>query len=244
MYRGKPVIAVMPLYDDERDSYWMLPGYMKCLEEQGAVPVMLPLCDAEDELAYFIDTCDGFLLTGGHDVSPELYGEAILPVCGAISRLRDSMDKYILENAVEEDKAVLGICRGIQIMNAVYGGTLYQDLPSQQPSGIEHHMEPPYDRHVHAVSIREDSPLYRILQTGELYVNSYHHQAVKALSPSFQPMAAAPDGIIEGIYMPDKNFVWGVQWHPELSYLSDEASRQIAGAFLDAVRKKSMYYML
>lgn len=237
MFKDKPIIGVMPLYDKERESYWMVPGYMKSLEEAGAIPLMLPLTEKQEELDYFMEICDGFLLTGGQDVTPELYGEERKSVCGETSRLRDNMDKYILIRAVELDKAVLGICRGIQLMNAVFGGSLYQDLPTEFESEIEHHMSPPYDRTAHEVQIVLDTPLYQILQEEQIPVNSYHHQAVKEIAGGFEKMAVSTDGLTEGIYMPNKQFVWGIQWHPEFSYKKSEYSRKILEAFIEAAKR-------
>lgn len=234
MWKDKAIVAVMPLYDDERQSYWMLPGYMKSLEQQGAIPLMLPLTDNRDELDYFLETCDGFMLTGGQDVSPEIYNENPIEQCGAVCRPRDDMDAYILKQAAQMDKAVLGICRGIQLMNAAYGGTLYQDLPLQHPSPVGHHMQAPYNRSAHTVKIMDDSPLKKLLGVSECEVNSYHHQAVRDLAPCLKAMAVSPDGLVEAVYMPSKRFVWGVQWHPELSYHNDMKSREIIGAFLRA----------
>lgn len=236
MYKNKAIIGVMPLYDEDKESYWMLPAYMQALEERGAIPLMLPLTNNAEELDYFIDCCDGFLLTGGQDVNPAVYEQAKSSACGVPSDLRDGMDEYILKNAVDIDKAVLGICRGIQIMNAVYGGTLYQDLPLEYGSKIEHHMEPPYNRGVHSVELMENTPIKKLLQANTICVNSYHHQAVKAIAPNFEKMAISEDGIIEGIYMPNKKFVWGVQWHPELSYKSCEYSSKIFDKFLNTAK--------
>jgi putative glutamine amidotransferase len=197
--------------------------------------MMLPLTAEKDELDYFLETCDGFLLTGGQDVSPALYGEEAVPQCGEICPARDVMDEYILREAVERDKPVLGICRGHQLMNAVYGGTLYQDLPTQNPSEVMHCMTAPYDRGAHMVSVCEQSPLMDLLGKSECSVNSYHHQAIKTLAPVLSPMAVSPDGLIEAIYMPGKRFVWGVQWHPEFSYRNSPESVAIIQAFLRAV---------
>ena len=121
-------------------------------------------------------------------------------------------------------------------MNAVYGGTLYQDLPTEFPSAVDHHMSPPYDRSAHTVSLMPDSPLYGLLGRESIPVNSYHHQAVKSLAPGFRPMAVAPDGLIEGIFMPDCRFVWGIQWHPEFSYRTSGESREILKAFVAAAK--------
>lgn len=236
MFKGKPIIGIMPLYDKEKDSYWMLPGYVKSLEEAGAIPMMLPLTTQSEELDYFLEICDGFLLTGGQDVTPEIYGEEKKSVCGETSSSRDSMDAYIFKKAIEADKAVLGICRGIQIMNAVSGGTLYQDLPSEFESDVEHHMSPPYDRTAHEVELVKNTPIYQVLKEEKIPVNSYHHQAVKKVAEGFEKMAVSTDGLIEGIYMPDKKFVWGIQWHPEFSYEKSEYSRKILKAFLEAAK--------
>lgn len=231
----RKIVGVMPLYDDEKKSYWMLPGYMKMLEAENAIPMMLPLTSNTDELEYFLDICGGFLLTGGHDVSPSVYHAEKESWCGSCCKTRDDMEYYILTKAVEMDKSVLGICRGIQFMNACYGGTLYQDLSIEHGSSIDHHMKPPYDRVAHQVTILNGTPLHEIWGKEKMGVNSYHHQAIKMLSPSFQKMAVSEDELIEGVYMPDRRFVVGVQWHPEFSYEIDENSRKLISAFVASI---------
>ena len=230
----KPIIGIVPLVDTERDSYWMLPGYMTGIETAGGIPIMLPLTDTPEDLSQLIQLCDGFLFTGGHDVSPELYGEQPLPQCGERIPLRDRMEQQLLAEALKADKPLLGICRGTQVINAILGGTLYQDLPTQMPSTLEHHQPPPYDVPVHAVTLEQDSPLYDLLKKGHLEVNSYHHQGIKTLSPQLKKMAAATDGLIEAVFIPGKRFVWAVQWHPEFSYRRDADSRKILSAFVAA----------
>lgn len=229
------VIGVMPLYDDEKNSYWMLPGYLKMLEAENAIPLVLPLTACRSELDYFLEICGGFLMTGGHDVSPSVYNAKKKPWCGSCCELRDEMERYILTNAVKMNRSVLGICRGIQLMNACYGGTLYQDLKTEHNSCVNHHMEPPYDRTEHQVTIQKGTPLYDILGKEQIGVNSRHHQAIRELSPYFQPMAASEDGLIESIYMPECKYVVGVQWHPEHSYLVDENSQKIVHSFVDSI---------
>lgn len=225
-------IGITPLYDRARDSIWMIPGYMKMLEQCGAVPVIMPLTSDSRELDYFISVCSGFLLTGGQDVTPSFYGAGRLPACGETCMERDRMEKYLLQKAIEYDKPVLGICRGIQIMNVCGGGTLYQDLESEHPSTVQHHMKPPYDRKAHSVTIVPFTPLYRIAGKREIAVNSYHHQAVKEISPLFLPMAYSPDGLVEAMYMPDHRFIMGVQWHPELNYRTEESSAALIRVFV------------
>lgn len=231
----RKVIGIMPLYDDEKQSYWMLPGYMKMLEAENAIPLMLPLTAKAKELDYFLELCGGFLLTGGQDVSPSVYHAEKEPWCGSCCESRDEMERYILNGAVERDRSVLGICRGLQFMNACYGGTLYQDLETEHAGGIDHHMEPPYDRVAHQVTLQRDTLLYNILGKEQIGVNSYHHQAIKELSPNFQAMAVSEDGLIESICMPSYRFIVGVQWHPEFSYEVDENSRKLINAFVLSV---------
>ena len=234
--RMRPIVGVMPLWDDDKESLWMLPGYLDGLMEAGATSVVFPLIEDRDELIRLSSMCDGILLTGGHDVSPDIYGEE--PLAGKVSccRKRDIMEKIILEDAMQKDKSVLGICRGIQFVNAVLGGTLNQDLPTQRPSKTEHHQTPPYDVPVHSVTIKKDTPLYECIVSGCIYVNSYHHQAVKVLSPELQVMAESEDGLVEAVYKPESKFFWAVQWHPEFSYKTDENSRKIFKAFVESMQ--------
>ena len=128
---NQPLIGVVPLVDYQRDSLWMLQGYLNGIIRAGGVPVMLPLTSEPDVLYRAMDVCSGFLLTGGQDVSPQRYGENPLPECGEMSPERDAMETMLLQKALESDKAVLGICRGIQFLNVYCGGTLWQDLPAQ-----------------------------------------------------------------------------------------------------------------
>ena len=231
----KPIVGVMPLWDDKKDSLWMLPGYLEGIEKSGGIPLIFPSLEDEKELRQLIGNCSGILFTGGHDVSPEVYHEK--PVKGKIDicEKRDIMEKIVLRKVLEDDKPALGICRGIQFINAFLGGSLYQDLPSFHPSDITHRQKPPYDLPSHEVSLVEGSPMHQYLGTDRLKVNSCHHQAIRDLAPSLQAMAISPDGLTEAAYMPGKRFVWAVQWHPEFSYKTDPYSRKIFRAFIEAM---------
>ena len=235
MYKQRPVIGICPLYDEKRDSYWMLPGYMNMLEAQGAIPLMMPLTTEPEALDYFLESCDGFILTGGHDVTPAVYGQEKTELCGITIPQRDEMDAYVLKAAIEKDKAVLGICRGHQLMNAALGGTLYQDVAAQHGQPINHRMQPPYDGVEHEVELIPGSPMAALL--GErIGVNSCHHQAIRDLAPCLKVQATAADGIAEAVYMPGKKFVWGVQWHPEFAWKVSEPNQKIVAAFLAAAK--------
>lgn len=230
----RPVIGIIPLYDDEKESYWMLPGYMKVIEECGGLPIMLPFTDNTEELLDAYQLCYGILFTGGHDVNPRIYGEEQSEKCGKICPTRDTMESILLDQCLEDNKPFLGICRGIQFINAYLGGTLFQDLPTEYESNVEHHMIAPYDRQIHEVEVIAGTKLAKIIGAGTHGVNSYHHQAIKEISDELIIMAKSSDGLIEAVEVRDKKFAIGVQWHPEFSYEKSEDSIKIIKAFVDA----------
>jgi len=231
------MIGVIPLYDEKKESYWMLPGYMTGLEAAGAIPVMLPLTGNQEVLLPLMEQLDGLLLTGGHDIDPGLYGETPRPECGTRCPERDRMETIAAEACLNADKPLFGICRGLQFLNVLLGGTLYQDIPTQKPGKVSHQMTPPYNRAVHSVSVEPKTLLYEISGKEELAVNSYHHQGIKTLAPPLRAMAAAKDGLIEAAYHPEKTFVAAVQWHPEFSWQTDGDSLKLLTAFVLACHK-------
>ncbi len=233
---SKPLIGVMPLWDEGQEEYLDAARLSGRNPGSRGTPVIFPLTEDREELEQLCSLCNGFLITGGQDVDPAIYRETPIPQMGEICTVLDQMEHQVLEYVIKEDKAVLGICRGIQYLNAMLGGSLYQDLNVQHPSKTEHHMEPPYDRVIHQVQIIDGTPLHQLLQVTELGVNSYHHQAVKTLAPSLTVMAESEDGLVEAVYMPKKNYVWAVQWHPELSYQTDKYSRKIFESFVAACK--------
>lgn len=235
MFNNRPVIGIMPLYDKEKDSFWMHPGYMKGLQKQGAITLMMPMTNDVHDLNYFLKECDGFLIPGGQDVDPSSYKANKSEKCGETCIGRDLMDQYIIKKCYEMDKPLLGICRGIQIMNVTFGGSLFQDIESEYNSNVKHSMVKPYNRVQHRVDI--SGPLKDLIGETNIGVNSYHHQAVKDLAPIFDVMATSEDGLVEGIYIKDKKFIWGIQWHPELSYITFDESEKIFRAFIKACKK-------
>lgn len=230
----KPVIGVTALYDEEKDSIWMLPGYMEGVRLAGGLPVVLPIKCEDTDIDHLIHLCDGILFTGGQDVSPACYGEQRQPECGAPCRDRDETERKLLDKAMSLDMPVFGICRGLQFLNAALGGTLYQDIPSQFPDAIGHHQPKPYDKPSHTVLLLPGAPLAKLMGKEKLQVNSCHHQGVKVLAPGLLPMAIAEDGLVEALYAPHKSFVHAVQWHPECMLQEDEASLRLFQAFVTA----------
>ncbi len=230
----KPIIGVMPLWDDAKESIWMLPGYMDGIYKAGGLPIIFPFTADETDLENLINMCNGFLFTGGQDVSPGLYNERPMDSSVKSCPKRDDMELIVLKKALEKDKPVLGICRGIQFINAALGGSLYQDIPSQHPSDLEHNQSAPFHKPVHEVEIMEDTPLYNCLGIKQLAVNSYHHQGVYRVAEELTVMAVASDGLVEALYRPQSSFLWAVQWHPEFSFHTDNNSRKLFAAFINA----------
>jgi len=214
--KQSPIIGVTPLWDAERKSVWMLPDYLDGIKAAGGIPIILPLEMAEEDADRIVETCDGFLFTGGQDV-------------GSCSE-RDKLETLLLSKALLSDKAILGVCRGLQFINVFLGGTLWQDLPSEHPSEIVHRQGKPYGTPTHKVILNGN--LKTLLGKDIIEVNTLHHQAAKDLGSDLTPMAVSPDGIIEAIQMVGKRFVWAVQWHPEYMFKTDPDSLAIFSCFV------------
>jgi putative glutamine amidotransferase len=202
----------------------------------GVAPVPLTPAHPGDAVASILAICDGLLLTGGDDVHPARYGMRPSPQLGAVSLERDALEWRALEIALTRGMPVLGICRGLQVLNVFLGGTLYQDLASELPGA--HGQSRGWGDAAHAVSVVEGSRLRRIIGAATLHSNSYHHQAVRALAPGLHAVAHAEDGVIEAVETPEPGWVVAVQWHPERGAAdapADDPDRRLFAAFGAAV---------
>lgn len=230
----KPIIGVLPLYDIEKDSYWMLPAYFNGLEAAGAIPIMLPMNGIDDD-KQIMSLCDGLLITGGQDVEPSCYKEEKTDKCGPTVPMLDALGFILFREALRRDKPVLGICRGLQLMNVYFRGTLWQDIPSQRPNSLNHRMERPYDRAAHIVNL--SGPLESLYGKKTLGVNSCHHQGIRELATKLQAMAISEDNLVEAVFCPERRFVWAVQWHPEFFDVQTGPGVPIFRAFVKAAEK-------
>ena len=228
--QDRPIIGILPLWDIDRNSLWMLSEYLEAIRLSGGTPIVLTFDMERPEIERVVAMCDGLLFTGGQDVHPSVYGAS--DTTGKLTPCpqRDALEKQVLEVALKADKAIFGICRGLQLINAFLGGTLYQDLPTEHPSSICHKQDKPYDRPAHTVSLT--GALARLLQKDSLSVNSLHHQAVRDLAPGLEPAATSPDGLTEAFVMPGAHFLWAVQWHPEYLFQADADSRALFRNFV------------
>jgi putative glutamine amidotransferase len=191
-------------------------NYVRSLESAGLTPIIVPPLANPERVGEILDAAAGLLLTGGEDVDPKLYGAPRHPRLGQTNPERDATELALLEAARERQLPVLAICRGIQLLNVAYGGTLYQDLPSERASSTRH--DQPNDRtaRTHDVTIAAGSRLAAATGTVTMAVNSYHHQAVCRIGAGLRVTATAPDGIVEGVETEDPAWwVVAVQWHPE-----------------------------
>ncbi len=214
--------------------------YTHALELAGGAPVLIPLNLGEETLRAIFARLDGLLLHGGVDIHPKEFGEAVEPFCGEIDVARDAVELGLTRWALYDQMPILGICRGIQMLNVAAGGSLYQDTRSQLGNVLDHAHQPgePYNRLTHSIEIDPNSELARALGTTHLDVNSLHHQSLKAIAPGFHVIARAPDGVVEGIEAESPQFAVGVQFHPE--WLVEDDARMIAlfREFVQAAGKK------
>jgi putative glutamine amidotransferase len=177
----------------------------------------------------------GLLLTGGGDIEPGRYGQTPHATVYDVSSERDALELWATREALARRRPVLAICRGLQVLNVALGGTLVQDIPDEVGRTIAHSQPTPRQQATHTVKVDHGSRLADILGAVEVEVNSFHHQAVKDLGTGLRTVATAPDGVVEGLELPDAEpLVVGVQWHPEELVAHDDAARNLFAALVRA----------
>ena len=238
MVNGKPVIGLCSSYEknEENDRIFLNHAYLNAIRHFGGMPLVIPAEAGEDEQRYLLAQCDGLLLTGGDDIDPGLYGETILNDTVVTAPIRDAGEPRLCRMAEERQIPILGICRGIQILNVYFGGSLYQDLPAQHETAVKHSMEKPHHRTCHDCLLTPGTPLAAWTGKTVIQVNSHHHQSVKALAPSLEIMGVCSDGVVEAIWKPDAGFLCAVQWHPEKIWDIEETSARVFEAFIAACK--------
>jgi putative glutamine amidotransferase len=216
-------------------------SYIKAVIQAGGIPFLIPVELDEEALRTIYQRVDGILLAGGGDIDPCYFQEEPHASLSGVQAERDRIELCLTRWAAAEDKPLLGICRGIQVMAVAVGGSLWQDIAAQflgtQPVDYVHsNWHQARNLLTHTVTLESDSPLAKLVGQTTLPVNSLHHQAVKAMPAPYRVIGLASDGVIEAIDRPDHPFFWGVQWHPEELVEDQEDARQLFSAFVEACR--------
>ncbi len=215
----RPRIGVTSWHHKDLEETWeyVRDNYTRSVYRAGGLPIIFPMSSTEDTvLDEYLANVDGVLFTGGEDVHPKHYGEAVRPLCDKIDPERDDFELGLARRALERRIPTFGICRGLQLLNVACGGTLYQDLSERPGTRPEHRTKREERAQLrHGVRILPDTRLREIIGSEEVKVTSTHHQLINRLGNGLRVAALGDDGIIEGIERPDHPFFLAVQWHPE-----------------------------
>jgi putative glutamine amidotransferase len=239
----KPVIAITPeaialSREDGRGAFCGV-SYSQAIELVGGIPVVLPLTSDPEILEACLRQCAGLLLAGGGDLSARYYSgnltTAERATLSGVDDVRDQMEIYLVREALDADVPLLGICRGIQVLNVAAAGTVLPDIQLRRPGALAHR-QTPVNALVHDVVWEPGARLTEVFGHDCPRVNSTHHQALDAVAPGFDVAARSPDGIIEAIEKPGARFACGVQFHPERLLQVEPHFRQLFDAFVRACR--------
>lgn len=236
----KPVIGItcstLTLSDMKGVRRLALPqDYVDCVVRAGGLPLVLPNLSAEIAAEY-VEVVDGLLLSGGGDVDPCFFGEEPRPGLGRTDAARDGFEIELTRAACTADLPILAVCRGIQVLNVAFGGTLIQHVPAQVEDAVKHAQETVrLNALAHSVTLEAGTMLQGIVGAEEVRVNSFHHQALADVAEGFVVSARAVDGVIEGIEDPARAFCLGVQWHPERRS-DDPLTLRLFGGLVEAAR--------
>lgn len=222
----KPFIGITPDYSYKNKQFQISERYILAVKKAGGIPIVLT--PDED----FPEFADGLIFTGGGDINPLLFGEEPIQENGEISPLRDEFELTLCQEALERKIPILGICRGMQIMNIAAGGGIYQDIGAQTGTTLKHIQQAPRSCGTHSVTLAADTILSHLWQKEKIIVNSVHHQAVSVLGKDIIASAHSADGLTEAIEHTGKSFAVGVQWHPEA--MENKEQEALFAAFIKA----------
>ncbi|MGL4655270.1 MAG: gamma-glutamyl-gamma-aminobutyrate hydrolase family protein [Sarcina sp.] len=206
--------------------------YSDSVIKAGAIPIIIPFTTDKNVLNEYMDIIDGLIVTGGYDIDPLRYNEEPHEKLEGISLERDLYEFHLVEKAIEKNIPILGICRGHQLLNVVYGGTLYQDISLIKGANLKHRQQGLCHFPTHSISVKKGTKLFEVLGDKAM-VNSFHHLAVKDVASGFVISATSKDGVVEAIEKVDGNFVMGVQWHPECLTKNSEDMLKLFAYFIE-----------
>ncbi|MDD3852589.1 MAG: type 1 glutamine amidotransferase [Syntrophomonadaceae bacterium] len=226
-----PIIGITCSKNCQDSSYYLKDYYITSVQQAGGIPVLLPPSDETEAIAEYLKFCQGIILSGGGDVDPVYWGELPGPELGEIDPQRDQFELQLVELIMENDMPVLGICRGCQVLNIACGGSIIGDLQT----GLSHRQNAPRDYPFHDIVVEKASLLHEVISVNRLRVNSFHHQAVRVPGKGLRISAWAADGTVEAIEGIEKQWLLGVQWHPES--MTDEFSVRLFHALVTVAEK-------
>lgn len=214
--------------------------YADAVVKAGGAPLLLPPAGDVEVIRHYVRLCDGFILSGGGDINPMLYQEMPHPKLEEFHTALDRAQMVLTKEILQADKPLLAICRGIQLLNVVQGGTLWQDTSAIDHPVMLHSQYGPRGDAFHTVDILPGSMLHDIFGS-QLQVNSFHHQCLKKLGANLKITATAPDGVIEAVEMPCHRFVVGIQWHPEMLLTASDEMLPLFRAFINSTQGRGFY---
>lgn len=234
---GSIIIEKADGFEGYRRSY-INEDYVDSVIVNGGTPVILPLTTNETIIESYLESIDGLILSGGHDVYPMNYNEEPLQKLGQVYPDRDYFDFKLLELAIKKEIPILGICRGFQLMNVYHGGSLYQDLSYRENETIKHDQK--YTSHIttHSLIVEKDTKLFNIFENENLMVNSFHHQILNRIGEDLIVSARAKDGVAEAIEHKTYDFMLGVQWHPEMLHKSEMIMNNIFKELINKAKNR------
>ncbi len=220
-HKDAPVIGITGNFSE--GNLTLAPGYYTSILKAGGIPFIIPPFENTDILISLLDSLDGLLLTGGADINPLFLKEEPVKELHNINPFRDRQELLLTRLAANRQIPILGICRGMQVMNVALGGSIYQDIHVQmEGKRIKHSQDMDRAFSSHTIQIEHDSLLARIMKTTSLPVNSFHHQAINEAAPGFRISARAADQVAEAIESTEYKSMLGVQWHPECFILNGD----------------------
>jgi putative glutamine amidotransferase len=237
----RPIIGIPCRYNWNTSYYELRETYTEALYAAGGTPVLLPLIPEPEYIGSIMSHIDAICLSGAvNDVDPLRYGREPKPHLGPVIPRRDETDMMLLAVAEDRRLPVLAICFGIQSLNVYRGGTLIQDLETEVKDSLKHMQGDVFTRRSHSINITEDSLIAKLAESTHTTVNSHHHQAIDVVGRDLEPIAWAPDGVIEAVINTrEDQFVLGVQWHPEVGWQNDQLSQAIFRHFITVARERS-----
>jgi len=237
----RPIIGIPCRYNWNTFYYELRETYAEAIYASGGTPLLLPLIPEADYIESLVAHLDGVCLSGAiNDVDPMRYGQEPRPKLGPVVPRRDETDALLLAAAEARQLPVLAICFGIHSLNVCRGGTLVQEIETEVKEPLKHMQGDLFSRRSHSINITEDSLIARLANSTHTVVNSHHHQAIDIVGRDLEPIAWAPDGVIEAVIdTRPEHFVLGVQWHPEVAWQNDLLSQALFNHFTAVASEKA-----